>query len=224
MLLDDEDSAQLAELADLAAERRITVQRVSERRLEGIARTTAPQGVVARATRLRSVELDQLVAARTPAGGPPLLIALDGVTDPGNLGAILRSVEVLGFGGAVLPRHRAVRITPAAAKAAAGAIEHLPLALVGGIPAALGKLSELGLWIVGLDGGARRSIDDLAVAAEGVVLVVGSEGTGLSRLVRQRCDDVVSIPQAGRIESLNVAAATAVAGHEIVRRRRAEQR
>lgn len=220
-MLDDPDSAQLAELTDLAEARRVAVQRVSPRRLEGVARTAAPQGVVAKAAGLESVELEDLIELRTPAGGPPLLVALDGVTDPGNLGAILRSVEVLGFGGAVLPRHRAVRITPAAAKAAAGAIEHLPIALVGGIPAALGKLSELGLWVIGLDGGSSKVLSDLTVADQGVVLVVGSEGRGLSRLVRQRCDDVVAIPQAGRTESLNVAAATAVAGHEIVRRRHA---
>lgn len=220
LLLDDHDSAQLAELEDVATERRIPVQRVSARRLAGEARTAAPQGVVARAVSLRPVDLDELVAAPTPAGGAPLLVAVDGVTDPGNLGAILRSVEVLGFGGAVLPRHRAVRITPAAAKAAAGAIEHLPLALVGGIPAALAALSDAGLWIVGLDAGASRTVDHLTVADQGIALVVGSEGRGLGRLTRRRCDDVVAIPQAGRTESLNVAAATAVAGHEIVRSRR----
>lgn len=219
-LLDDPDSATLAELRDLASERRVTVHVVSDRRLDSVARTSAPQGVVALAAPLQPAPLEELAERRAPAGGPPLLAALDGITDPGNLGAVLRSVETLGFSGAVLPGHRAVRITPAAAKAAAGAVEHLPLALVGGIPAALAELRKRGLWVVGLDAGAQHGLDDLRVADEGMVLVLGSEGTGLGRLTRERCDDLVAIPQHGRTESLNVAAAAAVAGYEIVRRRR----
>jgi len=221
-LVEDRESPALAEIADLAAERRVSVHHVSSRRLDGLARSEVPQGVVATAAPLEPFELEDLARRPAPAGGAALVAVLDGITDPGNLGAILRSIEVLGFSGAVLPRHRAVRVTPAAAKAAAGAIEHLPLAVVGGVPAALSKLKELGVWVVGLDASADRLVSNMGVADEALALVLGSEGGGLSRLARQRCDRLVSIPQSGRTGSLNVAAAAAVAAHEVVRQRRAK--
>jgi 23S rRNA (guanosine2251-2'-O)-methyltransferase len=146
-------------------------------------------------------------------------VALDGVTDPGNLGAILRSAECAGVTGAVLPRHRAVHVTPAATKAAAGAVEHVPIAVVGGLPAALARLRTAGVHVVGLDGAAPASLYDLAGADGPVCLVLGAEGRGLSRLVRERCDEVVAIPLAGVLGSLNVSAAAALACFEVARRR-----
>ena len=132
------------------------------------------------------------------------------MTDPGNLGALLRSAEGAGVTGVVLPKHRAVHVTPTVAKAAAGAIEHLPMAVVPGLPAALSRAKQLGCWIVGLDDAADRSLFELDdLGREPVVLVLGAEGAGLSRLVRSRCDIVVSIPMRGHLSSLNVAAAAA---------------
>jgi 23S rRNA (guanosine2251-2'-O)-methyltransferase len=145
---------------------------------------------------------------------------VDGVSDPRNLGALLRSAEAAGATGAVLARHRAVHVTPAVAKAAAGAVERVPMTVVAGIPAALARAKELGCWVVGLAGDGDRSLfDDLAVADEAVVIVVGAEGGGLSRLARARCDLVVSIPMRGRLPSLNVGAAGALALFEVSRRR-----
>ena len=139
-------------------------------------------------------------AGARPAGPKPFLLALDGVTDPQNLGALLRSAEAAGATGAVLARHRAVHVTPTVAKAAAGAIEHVPMAVVGGMPAALARAKELGCWVVGLAGDGDQSLfDGLAVADEAIVLVVGAEGAGLSRLARARCDLVVSIPMRGQL-------------------------
>jgi 23S rRNA (guanosine2251-2'-O)-methyltransferase len=149
----------------------------------------------------------------------PFLVAVDGVTDPGNLGAVLRSAECAGATGAVLPRHRTAHITPTVAKAAAGAIEHLPIAVVGGLPGALAELSGKGVWSVGLDAEGPTAVDDVAVFEEPVVLVLGAEGRGLSRLARQRCDVLASIPQHGHIESLSVASAAAVACFAVARRR-----
>jgi len=211
------------DILQLAEADRVPVQRVSRARLEGAARTDAPQGVVAFAAPLAEHDLDDLasgtVRATASGDGPPFLLALDGLTDPGNLGAVLRSASAAGVTGVVLPRHRAVHVTPTVAKAAAGAVEHLPMAVVGGLPAALTRLREQGLWSVGLDADGDRSLWELAAADVPLVLVLGAEGAGLSRLVRQRCDQVVAIPMAGPLDSLNAATAGALACFEVARRR-----
>lgn len=208
----------LADIAELAAELRVPVKQVSRAKLGAAARTEAPQGVIALAASLPEADLDDLVGP-TPDGEAPFLVAVDGVTDPGNLGALLRAAECAGATGVVLPRHRAVHVTPAVTKAAAGAVEHLPMAIVGGLPAALERLKAAGLWVVGLDGAGDTALADLPVATDPVVLVLGAEGTGLSRLVRQRCDILAAIPLRGRLASLNVAAAAAIATYEVARRR-----
>jgi 23S rRNA (guanosine2251-2'-O)-methyltransferase len=213
-----ERSPIVQEILDLAASKRVAVRRVGLPQLDGAARTDAPQGVVARAAPLAEADLDDLARPR-PGGPPPFLLVLDGVTDPHNLGAVLRTAEVAGATGAVLSRHRAAHVSPTAAKAAAGAIEHLPLALVAGTAAAIAQLKEAGVWVVGLDMDGPGSAFDLELATEPVALVLGAEGTGLSRLVRERCDVLVAIPQRGRVGSLNVGAAAAVACFEVSRRR-----
>jgi 23S rRNA (guanosine2251-2'-O)-methyltransferase len=213
------DRAILDDIIDLARESKVPVRDVSPGKLRSVAKTDAPQGVVARATPLREFELEDLLGGRSrkPA---PFLVAFDGVTDPGNLGAALRSAECMGVTGVVLPRHRGAHITPTVAKAAAGAIEHLPMALVGGMPSALEQLRSLGVWVVGLDEGGDVPIDELRLADEPVVLVLGAEGAGLSRLVRSRCDVLARIPLGGKLASLNVATAATVACYEVRRLRR----
>lgn len=216
---DAEDSGVISDIADLAAARRVPVREVARRRLEAAARSEAPQGVLAKAAPLDEADLDDLAAARS--GRPaPFLVAVDGVTDPGNLGAMLRSAEGAGVTGIVLPRHRAVHITPTVAKAAAGAIEHLAIAVVPGLPNALQALAAKRVWVVGLDDAADRSLFELGdLAREPIALVLGAEGSGLSRLTRERCDVVVSIPMLGRLGSLNVSAAAALACYEVARGR-----
>lgn len=214
---DADDIGPLQDIVELASSEGVPVREVTRRRLAAEARTEAPQGVIARAAPLVDVDLDELVVPR--AGRSPFLLAVDGVTDPGNLGALLRSAECAGVTGVVLPRHRTVHVTPMVTKAAAGAVEHLPMALVGGLPTAILRLRELGVWVLGLDAAGDRSLFDLPIGDEPVCLVLGSEGAGLSRLVRQRCDLVVSIPLLGNLASLNVAAAGALACYEVARRR-----
>jgi 23S rRNA (guanosine2251-2'-O)-methyltransferase len=218
---DVEDAGVIADIVDLASDQRVPILEVSRKKLDAQARSEAPQGVLAKANPLPEAELDDL--ARTTKGGPvPFLVAVDGVTDPGNLGALLRSAEGAGATGVVLPKHRAVHVTPTVAKAAAGAVEHLSMAVVPGLPAALARAKQLGCWIVGLDDAADRSLFDLDdLGREPVVLVLGAEGAGLSRLVRSRCDIVVSIPMRGHLSSLNVAAAAALACYEVARQRSA---
>ncbi len=209
----------LDRIETLANEARVPLKRVSRTRLDAAAATDAPQGVLAHARPLPEAALDDL--CRPPASSPkPFLLAVDGVTDPHNLGALLRSADAAGATGAVLARHRAVHVTPTVAKAAAGAVEHVPIAVVAGMPAALARAKELECWVVGLAGDGEQSLfDGLAVADEAIVLVVGAEGAGLSRLARARCDVVVRIPMRGGLGSLNVSAAGAVALFEVSRRR-----
>jgi 23S rRNA (guanosine2251-2'-O)-methyltransferase len=217
MVDDRDDSPILTDIRELAAGARVPVTTVGRGRFAAQARCEAPQGVLALAAPLPEVNLDALV---TPQGRtPPFLVALDGVTDPGNLGAILRSAECAGVTGAILPRHRAVHVTPAATKAAAGAVEHVPMAVVGGLPSAIADLRRAGVHVVGLDGAASTSLYDMAGADGPVCVVLGAEGRGLSRLVRERCDEVVAIPMAGVLGSLNVSAAAALACFEVARRR-----
>ena len=216
-----EPSPILEEIADLAAGRRVPVRPVDRNRLAAAARTDAPQGVLAHADPLPAVDLDEL--GRDRGGGPPLVLVLDGVTDPHNLGALLRTAECAGVTGALLRRHRAVHVTPAVAKVAAGAVGHVPIAVVASLPAALSRLASAGVWAVGLDAGAGQSLFELRLGDEPVALVLGTEETGLSRLVRERCDTVVAIPQRGHLGSLNVAAAGAVACYEMARRRTADE-
>jgi 23S rRNA (guanosine2251-2'-O)-methyltransferase len=175
------DGDSLDDLAALGEAAGARVRRVPVEQIERRARTDAPQGVVAFAAPVPTVDLDALLA--DPGA---FLVALDGVTDPGNLGAIMRTAETAGATGVVVPTHRAVGLTPAVAKA---------------------------------DGDGDASVFDLTVAEERVVLVLGAEGRGVSQLARKRCDVVASIPMHGRIESLNVSAAAAIACAEIARRR-----
>ncbi|MGD9702918.1 MAG: 23S rRNA (guanosine(2251)-2'-O)-methyltransferase RlmB [Acidimicrobiia bacterium] len=206
------------DILDLAEDQRVPVQQVSRTKLESEARSEAPQGILAKAAPLQEVSLESLIRRR--GGRAPFLVAVDGVTDPGNLGALLRSAEGAGVDGVVLPRHRAVHVTPTVAKAAAGAIEHVPMAIVGGLPAALESMRKAGVWVVGLDDAADRTLFELGdLAREAICLVLGAEGTGLSRLVRERCDMIVSIPMRGRLSSLNVSVSAALACYEVTRQR-----
>jgi 23S rRNA (guanosine2251-2'-O)-methyltransferase len=208
----------VAEILDLASEGRIPVRDVTRVRLDAEAHSEAPQGVLAHAEPLPEARIDALAKRRQDAP-PPFLVVLDGVTDPQNFGALLRSADSAGATGVIVARHRAVHVTATVAKAAAGAIEHIPIAVATGIPAALQTLGAAGVWTVGLDGDAEQSIFGLELATEPVALVLGAEGSGLSRLVRDRCDVLAAIPQFGALSSLNVAAAGAVACFEVARRR-----
>jgi 23S rRNA (guanosine2251-2'-O)-methyltransferase len=207
----------LAEIAELAEAQGVSLRHVSAARLAAEAHTSAPQGVLARADPVPTVALDDLFAGGD--GVAPFLLAIEGVTDPRNLGGLLRTAVGAGVTGALFPRHRASPLTPAAVKAAAGAVEVLPLSVVGGLPAALARAQKARLWVVGLDPGAPP-IWDLDLAEEPLVLVVGAEGGGLSRLARARCDALVGVPMTGPLESLNVGAAAAIALFDVARRRK----
>ena len=216
---DIEASPVVEDILDLARDQRVQVMNVSRRELDREARSEAPQGVLAKADAIEETLLaDLLVESRDT---PLLLVAIDGVTDPGNLGAILRCCDGAGVDAVILPRHRAVHITPTVAKASAGAIEYLNMCVVGGLPSALVEMKQAGVSIVGLDDAAEKNIFDLGeFAKESICLVLGAEGAGMSRLARERCDLLVNIPMLGSLSSLNVSVAAALATYEIVRSRR----
>jgi 23S rRNA (guanosine2251-2'-O)-methyltransferase len=221
---DLEPSPILDEIERLAARRHARLYAVSRRRLDSEARTDAPQGVLARAAALPESDLDDL-CRRTKAGAP-FLVVFDGVTDPHNLGSLLRSAECAGVTGVIVPRHRAAHVTPTVTKVAAGAVEHLPMAVVPGVPSALQRMDRAGVTTIGLEAEADISLFALGGTGRGaidpagpVAYVIGAEGKGLAPLTRKRCTMLVSIPQHGTIESLNVAAAGAVAFFELARAR-----
>ncbi len=218
LLAEQDPSDALDDIVELAGAERVPVRQIGRGKFFAEARCEAPQGVLAKAAPLEETGLDELATTR-PGGQPPFLVAVDGVTDPGNLGALLRSAECAGATGIVLPRHRAVHVTPTVTKAAAGAVEHLAFAVVGGLPGALQQLSKHGVWVVGLDGDGPVGLWDLPAADGPIVVVLGAEGSGLSRLVRQRCDEIARIPLRGALDSLNVATAGALACFEVARAR-----
>jgi len=208
------------DIRELAADMRVTVTDVARKNIENTARSEAPQGIIAFAASLPEANFEDLLVAKN--GVQPFLVALDGVTDPGNLGALLRCCDGAGVTGVILPRHRSVHVTPTTAKAAAGAVEHLDIALVAGLPAAIAQMKKAKVWVIGLDDDADHSLFELgSMATEPICIILGAEGKGIARLVRERCDMVVSIPMNGQLSSLNVSAAGALATYEVVRARQA---
>lgn len=178
-----------------------------------LAVTTAPQGVVAECRLIPAILLDAVASTSDPGA----VLVLDRVVDPHNLGAIVRSAVAAGVTGFVVSDRRAAPLGAAAFKAAAGALEHAAVAVVGSIADAVAQLKRQGLWTVGLEAGADRSLFGLELLAEPVAVVVGGEGRGLTRLVADRVDVSVSIPMAGPAESLNASVAAALAAFEILR-------
>jgi 23S rRNA (guanosine2251-2'-O)-methyltransferase len=178
-----------------------------------MASTGAPQGVVAQAHPIAPSTLDDAVVL----ADPPLIVVLDHLEDPRNVGAIARSALAAGVPALVVPTRRAAPLGPTAFKAAAGALEQISVVPVSSIPDTLRRLSQLGLWTVGLAGGAATSLWDFDLLSQPVALVVGGEGRGLHRLVAQRCDALVRIPMEGATESLNASVAAALAMFEVAR-------
>lgn len=213
-----DDAPILTDIRELAADLRVPLKSVTRKRFEADAFTTSHQGVLAKARPLEETPLDDLLT-----GPAPFLLVLDGVTDPQNLGAILRTAECAGVTGVVLPRHRAAHVTPTVTKIAAGAIEHLDLAIVGGIPSALTEMADAAVLTVGLDADGPTSLYSVDLTADRpVALVLGAEGAGLGRLVKQRVEVLARLPLRGRLNSLNVAMASAAACFEVVRQRSAD--
>jgi 23S rRNA (guanosine2251-2'-O)-methyltransferase len=199
----------LRDVLAAAQEAGVRVTEVPRARVESLAAGAGHQGVVARAA--PPSPLGEADLERRAWPDDARVVVLDGVTDPHNVGAIARTAEAAGASALVLRRRRGAGITPAAVKASAGALLHLPVAEVANISRALGRLKGAGFWVVGLAGEAETPLARAAPPPGRLALVLGAEGEGLSRLVRESCDELVSIPLRGRVASLNVSAAAAVA-------------
>lgn len=210
------DDRVLAEISQRAAKAGLEMKRVPRRKLDALSERGAHQGVIAEAEPFAFASVEDLVAE---AGDSPraLVIALDHVTDPGNLGAVVRTAEVVGAAGVLVPSKRSAAITPAAWKAAAGAFAHVRVAQEANLVRSLERLKESGFWVAGADESAAQTVWEAPLEGR-LVLVMGSEGEGLARLVRERCDFLVRLPQTGRIGSLNVAQAATAIAYEWVRR------
>jgi 23S rRNA (guanosine2251-2'-O)-methyltransferase len=212
----------LAEIVEAAHAAKVRIDRVPRERLDRIAASRSHQGVIAEAETFRYRTWREALSVAEQRRERPLVLALDGITDPGNLGSLLRSAEAAGCHGVVVPSRRSADVTPVVEKASAGALEHLIVDRVTNLVRSLKDLKAAGLWVVGLDADAPGTIWTCELLAEPVVLAVGAEGPGLSRLVAETADALVRIPMGGRIQSLNAATAGTVALFETVRKRHAE--
>jgi len=221
LLASSRDSAsRLQELRALAGQAQVTVVDADDSQLDKLADGERHQGVIVElAPRAGDPETQLEEALESLGDTPPLLLVLDGVTDPHNLGACLRSADAAGVAAVIVPRDRAAGLTPVVRKVAAGAAETVPLVQVVNLARTLRELKDRGVWLVGTSDDAARTLYDLDLSGP-TALVLGSEGEGMRRLTREACDELVSIPMAGAVESLNVSVAAGVALFEAVRQRR----
>ena len=205
------------EILKIASDRRLPLLEVTKPELDRLTDGLVHQGVVIQVPPYDYTDVRGLIARAQRTGAPALVVALDGVTDPRNLGAVLRSAGAFGAHGVLVPERRAAGVTAAAWKVSAGAAARVPVARATNLVRALGELRQAGCFIVGLDGAGTTSVADLQLATDPVVLVVGSEGKGLGRLVRETCDIVASIPIRSAVESLNAGVAAGIGLYEVDR-------
>ena len=205
----------IVKIVALALDRRIPVVEADRKKLDLMAMSTRHQGVIAMAAEREYVSLDDVIAYAEERGEEPIVAILDGVEDPHNLGAIIRSAECCGIHGIVIPKRRSVGLTPVVTKSSAGAIEHMAIAKVTNIAATVELLKKKGVWVFAAEAGGKAYYDtdfDCAVA-----IVLGSEGDGVSSIVKEKSDFITSIPMYGKVNSLNVSTAAAVILSEVAR-------
>lgn len=207
----------IRKITGMAKDKKIPIQYREKAALDRIAGRNSHQGVIAQVSEYTYCTLDDILRRAEERGEDPFIMILDGLEDPHNLGAVMRTAECCGAHGIVIPKRRSAGITETVAKASAGAVEYMLCARVSNIGQAIDQLKERGMWVAACDmGGKAYTEQDLT---GGLAVVIGSEGTGISRLVREKCDFVVSIPMKGKITSLNASNAAAILMYEVVRQR-----
>ena len=188
-------------------------------KLDAMSRTHAHQGVIAQAAVREYASVDDILAAAREKGEPPLILVCDELSDPHNLGAVIRTADAAGAHGVIIPKRRSAGLTAVVGKTSAGAVAHVPVARVPNLTALLKELKEAGIWVFGTAANGTTSLYEADLKGPAAI-VIGSEGSGMSRLVAETCDFTVSIPMFGKINSLNASAAAAVLLYEAVRQRR----
>ena len=213
-----ETDATLGHIASSAREKGIVVVEADRRKLDGMSRTHAHQGVIAMAAVREYATVDDILNAAREKGEPPLIVVCDELSDPHNLGAVIRTAECAGAHGVIIPKRRSAGLTAVVAKTSAGAVSYVPVARVPNLTALLKELKDEGLWIFGTAAEGTTSLYQADLKGPAAI-VIGSEGDGMGRLVTENCDFTVSIPMFGKINSLNASAAAAVLLYEAVRQR-----
>ncbi|MBB6679261.1 23S rRNA (guanosine(2251)-2'-O)-methyltransferase RlmB [Cohnella lubricantis] len=202
-----------------AKDRGVVVQFADKKKLDQLAPDMQHQGVVAQAAAVSYAEVDDLLARARELGEAPLLVLLDEVEDPHNLGSILRTADCTGVHGVIVPKRRSASLTAVVAKTSAGAVEYVPVARVANLAQTIDKLKEEGVWIAGADVSAADDVYKANLTGP-LAIIIGSEGKGISRLVKEKCDFLIKLPMAGKINSLNASVAAGVILYESVRQRR----
>ena len=208
----------LGHIASTARSRGIVVADADKRKLDGMSRTHAHQGVIAVAAVREYVSIEDILQAAKDKREPPLLVICDELSDPHNLGAVIRTAECAGAHGVIIPKRRSAGLTAIVGKTSAGAVSYMPVARVSNLPATLEELKKKGIWVYGTAAEGATSLYEADLKGPAAI-VIGSEGSGMGRLVREKCDFLVSIPMKGHISSLNASAAAAILLYEAVRRR-----
>lgn len=208
----------VSEIAALAKERGIVMQYVERAKIESFAGGHRHQGVLAYVAPVPYAELDDILKAAEAKGEAPFLVLLDELEDPHNLGALLRTADATGVHGILIPKRRSVSLNATVAKTSAGAVEYVPVARIGNIAQTLKTLKEKGFWVAGADMDGEKAYYEADLTGP-LVLVVGSEGRGMSRLTKEACDFIVSMPMVGRINSLNASVAGSILMYESMRQR-----
>lgn len=205
------------DVEELARKNRVALSYVNRNRLDTLAKTSKHQGIVAQIREYRTYTIDEILKA-IPSGKQPLLVMLDGLEDPHNLGAILRTCDCVGVDGVIIGKHRSVSLNATVAKVSTGAIDTVKVAQVTNLTQTLKELKEKGYWVAGADGHEAQDYRAIDYNVP-LVLVIGSEGFGISRLVQKECDYCVSIPMVGEVSSLNASIATAVLLYQVYSQR-----
>ena len=204
-------------IAGMAKERGIVVQEAARQKLDEMSQTKNHQGVIAIVSEHEYAEVDDILRSAAEKGEKPFIIILDNITDPHNLGAVIRTAECAGAHGVIIPKRRSVGLTAVVGKTSAGALEYMPVASVTNIARTIEELKKQGVWVACADMDGEDYYDASLDGA--IALVIGSEGEGVSRLVKEKCDFTVSIPMYGKISSLNASVAGALLMYEVVRQR-----
>jgi 23S rRNA (guanosine2251-2'-O)-methyltransferase len=213
-----ENYGSIRKVIDLARQKKIVISEVHKSKLDEMTSNQNHQGVAAQTSPYEYCEIDDILSVAREREECPFIIILDGIEDPHNLGAIIRTAECMGVHGIIIPKRRAVAVTDTVAKVAAGALEHMKIARVNNINDSIEELKEKGVWIVGTDAAGNDNLSGIDMKGS-IAIVIGSEGEGMASLTRKRCDFLAKIPMKGKITSLNASVTCGMVIYEVARQR-----